>query len=78
MKLGMCGCESSTCVAGIGLDYEGLEIGGTEHEAGGCCSEALLLIEIYGHKQRLCEDCYTCTVSIPDLKHVVVTDLRRN
>ncbi len=76
-KLGMCGCEYGPCAAGIRLDSENFEVPDTEHECGGCPSEALIEIRIFGHRQSLCADCYAVTVGMSDVNYEILTDLRR-
>ena len=73
MKLGMCECESETCVAGMRYEVDGEVISGTEHKPGDCSSEATQDIRVYGYRQRLCEGCFSCSVVMSGTPYEVVS-----
>lgn len=63
---GPCDCESDKC-----------EEPTLRHAAGNCKGEPLILIEVFGHKQQLCPDCFSVTCVLPKLDYKLLRDLRR-
>ena len=59
-----CDCENARCEDGEQL--------WPRHKAGACASPATYLVRAFGHKQKLCGDCFAVAMeSFPDRIEIV-------